>query len=403
MTQTLDNPAAVADVPAVVDAAPGHGACENCLAALHGHYCHQCGQSAHNPLKHVGHAVEEVFESFWHLDGRIFRTLRDLLVPGRVALNYLNGRRVGYVQPLRLFVILTLFTFFVGKLTLHADDLDTSGGRNNVFATAQTAADVETLRTARLAELERDLGGAPQNATGFAIATAALNAAAAQRLAELGEPAAPAGKDNTASAMERATQAAVRAGSRHNGGLFNYTVGGKPWDPETNPVVLAGWPRFVNDWLNHRLDNTRANVERMGGKTDLYVQAFLTALPGALFFLMPVFALVLRVAYLGRRIGYLEHLVVALYSHAWLMLVLLATFLTIGITGAIGHPVANALGDCVYAALWLSVPVYLLWMQQRVYGGRWWATLPRYVFIGTLYFWLVIFGVMYAALAGVSS
>nr|WP_313509427.1 DUF3667 domain-containing protein [Stenotrophomonas geniculata] len=84
-----------------------HAACENCDTALHGHYCHRCGQSAHNPLKHVGHAIEEVFESFWHLDGRIFRTLRDLWVPGRIALNYLKGRRVGYVQPLRLFVILT--------------------------------------------------------------------------------------------------------------------------------------------------------------------------------------------------------------------------------------------------------------------------------------------------------
>ncbi len=80
-----------------------HAACENCNTALHGHYCHRCGQSAHNPLKHVGHAIEEVFESFWHLDGRIFRTLRDLWVPGRIALNYLMGRRVGYVQPLRLF------------------------------------------------------------------------------------------------------------------------------------------------------------------------------------------------------------------------------------------------------------------------------------------------------------
>ena len=42
-------------------------------------------------------------------------------------------------------------------------------------------------------------------------------------------------------------------------------------------------PAFFNHWLNQRLANGKANVERMGGKTDLYVQAFLTALPGALF------------------------------------------------------------------------------------------------------------------------
>lgn len=54
-------------------------------------------------MRSVAHAVEEVFESFWHLDRRIFRTLRDLLVPGRLALRLLSGQRVRYVAPMRLF------------------------------------------------------------------------------------------------------------------------------------------------------------------------------------------------------------------------------------------------------------------------------------------------------------
>ena len=65
--------------------------CDNCATVLQGGYCHVCGQRAHSPLQHVGHAIEEVFESFWHLDGRIFGTLRDLFVPGRVAAGYLAG------------------------------------------------------------------------------------------------------------------------------------------------------------------------------------------------------------------------------------------------------------------------------------------------------------------------
>ena len=384
---------------AVDQAAHGHGACENCSTALHGHYCHACGQSAHNPLKHVGHAIEEVFESFWHLDGRIFRTLRDLLVPGRVAVNFLKGHRVGYVQPLRLFVILTLFTFFVGKLTVHADDMRMSGGDNALFASARTVQEVETMRAAQVAEIEAQQSDSPTAAAAFAMAMAAVNTAAAQRAAELEQQA----QSTTSAAMNRAAQAAGRASGDGYGTFFAHDINGKPWDPDTNPVVFSSMPQFFNNWLNRRLANGQANVQRMGRKTDLYVQAILTALPGALFFLMPIFALVLRVAYLGRGIGYLEHLVVALYSHAWLMLVLLSTFLTMGITHAAGNPVVNALGNLTLVLLWVSVPVYLLWMQQRVYGGRWWATLSRYVFIGSIYFWLVLFVVMYAVLAGVSS
>lgn len=394
------NVSPVTEQQAAVDqAAHGHGACENCSTALHGHYCHACGQSAHNPLKHVGHAIEEVFESFWHLDGRIFRTLRDLLVPGRVAVNFLKGHRVGYVQPLRLFVILTLFTFFVGKLTVHADDMRMSGGDNALFASARTVQEVETMRAAQVAEIEAQQSDSPTAAAAFAMAMAAVNTAAAQRAAELEQQA----HSTTSAAMNRAAQAAGRASGDGYGTFFAHDINGKPWDPDTNPVVFSSMPQFFNNWLNRRLANGQANVQRMGRKTDLYVQAILTALPGALFFLMPIFALVLRVAYLGRGIGYLEHLVVALYSHAWLMLVLLSTFLTMGITHAAGSPVVNALGNLTLVLLWVSVPVYLLWMQQRVYGGRWWATLPRYVFIGSIYFWLVLFVVMYAVLAGVSS
>ncbi len=389
---------------AAEDTTHAPAACENCNTALQGHYCHACGQSAHNPLKHVGHAIEEVFESFWHLDGRIFRTLRDLLIPGRVTVNYLKGHRVGYVQPLRLFVILTLFTFFVGKLTLHVNDMTVMGiDGDSAFANATTVAQVETLRAAQVAEIQKQKGDASNGAAAFGIAMAAVNTAAAQRIAQLNEQAQAPAKGTAESAMTRASQAVTRAAEDQNATFFNIPVNGKPWHAETNPVVLPGWPQFVSNWLNRRLANGNANVARMGNNTDLYMQAILTALPGALFFLMPLFALVLRAAYIGRGIGYLEHLVVALYSHAWLMLVLLTTFLTIGITQAIGNSLLTALSYLFHMALWLTIPVYLLWMQQRVYGGRWWVTLPRYLLIGGIYFWLVVFVVMYAALAGVSS
>lgn len=390
-------------VPSSSQHAADHGNCENCRTPLHGHYCHGCGQSAHNPLKNFGHAVEEVFESFWHLDGRIFRTLRDLLVPGRVTVNFLKGQRVGYVQPLRLFVILTIFTFFVGKLTLHADDFGTGGNADPAYAKAQTSAEVEALRVAQMAGIEQQQKNSPAAAAAFSVATAAINASAAQRTAELEAEAPSSASSATESAVTRATEAATRVSEEKRGVFINVPINGKPWDPDTNPIVLAGWPKFVSNWLNHRLANGQANVDRMGSKTDLYVQAILTSLPGALFFLMPIFALVLRIAYVGRRMGYLEHLVVALYSHCWLMLVLLTTFLIAGISSAIGNTVVSSICGWLYALIWLAVPVYLFWMQQRVYGGNPVLTLLRYTFIGGIYFFLVTFVVMYAVLAGVSS
>ncbi|MGN0863196.1 MAG: hypothetical protein ACI4N1_07745, partial [Stenotrophomonas koreensis] len=66
---------------------------------MHGAYCQHCGQAAHNPLKSLAHAIEDVYESFWHLDGQIFRTLYEPWIRGRIASNYLGGQRVRICRP----------------------------------------------------------------------------------------------------------------------------------------------------------------------------------------------------------------------------------------------------------------------------------------------------------------
>lgn len=272
-------------------------------------------------------------------------------------------------------------------------------GDEVAFAAAPTAEEVEAIRNAHQQQLQDELANVPGGTTSFAIGMAALNTAAAQRLEQLRKTR----EGGDAATPSLPAPDALATSAPAYGPLASYNINGKPWDPETNPLVLQGWPQFVNRWLNQRLDNARANIQRMGGNTDQYIQAILTTLPGALFMLMPVFALVLLVAYLGRGIGYLEHLVVALYSHAWLMLVLLATFLVAGASGAFSGPVAAVMVYVVYGLLWLTVPVYLLWTQQRVYGGNFLLTLLRYTLIGGIYFVLVTVVVTYAVLAGVSA
>ena len=121
-------------------------------AALQGGYCHVCGQRAHNPLHSFSHAIEEVFESLWHLDGRIFRTMRDLLVPGRVAVNYLAGHRVRYIAPLRIFIVLTLLTFFVAHFTIDFNNVNFEQGRTAI-SDAKTVPEVIRLRDAALKDL----------------------------------------------------------------------------------------------------------------------------------------------------------------------------------------------------------------------------------------------------------
>lgn len=370
------------------ETATGHSVpaqCENCDAPLQGEFCHQCGQSIRNPVRHAGHAIEEVFESFWHLDGRVFRTLRDLLVPGRTALEYLAGHRQRYLPPLRIFVIMSLLAFFVGRATIHFDDAPLNADLDVApILQAQSVEEVKRNRDEIMARLQ-----AAQKKSALPGVDAALIAAqvkiegeAANRIVELTE-----GKSGAA---EPADAKQRKRPAKSGGELF--TVNNEAWNPQTNPVDVQWLPGFVNRWLTRKAAHAVDNVKLMENRPDRYVQALLSSLPSALFVLVPVFALMLKIGYLFKRRLYMEHLVVALYSHVYLLMALTTVFLLNALAGAVAAH-AYWLSIVLYTAMGLLLawmPLYLLLMQKRVYQQNWIMTLLKYSVIGFVYFHLLV-------------
>lgn len=364
--------------------ATGHDApehCENCHAPLHGEFCHQCGQSIHNPVRHAGHALEEVFESFWHLDGRVFRTLRDLLVPGRTALQYLAGHRQRYLPPLRIFVIMSLLAFFVGRATIHFDDKPISPGVDvTPILESKTVAEVERTRDRMLADLEegRKEGGKviPGVDAMIIAAQVKIQGEANNRIVELTP-----GK--TAAAASIPQKDSVEARSR--GELLS--IDNEAWNPETNPVQIGWLPDFANAWLTRKAGHAIDNIKLMENRPDRWFQAFMTSLPSALFVLVPVFALMLKLTYFFQRRLYMEHLVVALYSHVFLLMALTTIFVFMAVSSAVSthaHWLSILLNTAIVLLL-VWMPLYLLLMQKRVYAQGWLVTLVKYSVIGFVY------------------
>ncbi len=89
--------------------------CPECHAELLGKYCSNCGEKlpdAHDlSLRHfLHHGLHELT----HLDSKIFRTLRTLILkPGVLTAEYLAGRRQRYVLPLRLFLVIFALNLFL--------------------------------------------------------------------------------------------------------------------------------------------------------------------------------------------------------------------------------------------------------------------------------------------------
>jgi hypothetical protein len=51
----------------------------------------------------------------------------------------------------------------------------------------------------------------------------------------------------------------------------------------------------------------------------------------------------------------------------------------------------------------VHAPLYLLWMQKRVYAQGWAKTLIKYTMLGMIYSFLLGLAIVYAVLAGLSS
>jgi len=106
--------------------------CANCGAKVDAAFCSTCGQEADIHGQTVREYLVDISYDFLSVDGKIWKGFRDLVVwPGRLTLDYIEGRRVSRPVPSRLFLVMTVVVFgvvpliygWVGAETAFADSI----------------------------------------------------------------------------------------------------------------------------------------------------------------------------------------------------------------------------------------------------------------------------------------
>ncbi|HEV2540933.1 MAG TPA: DUF3667 domain-containing protein [Frateuria sp.] len=384
--------------------------CANCATSLEGEFCHHCGQSVHSVLKPVHHMLEDGMDMFLHVDGRIFHSVPPLLTkPGFLTMEYFSGRRQRYVAPFRLMFVLCLLAFFAMHIAvdvqLEGRGIDLTIGQR---VDKDTFADADTPQEVRKELADQLRGLAIARGTTPAVAHPALDASERQlrvladkRLAALGAPplapdAIPATGANAPAPQGIGTEA-------EGPGHVSSKLDGKKFESD--------WlPQFMNERVNTDLHRMLANFRGLKdpdpaarqAARDRLVTGVFSVLPQAMVVMIPIFALLLKLFYLFKRRLYMEHLIVALHSHAFLFLALLLVTL-LGMLSTWLRPHAAWAGHglgFLEAAVVLWMPAYLLVMQKRVYRQGWPMTLLKYWCVGWCYFWLLVVVLTVAAVMG---
>src|SRR5437762_13909265 len=136
--------------------------CENCRAELQGHWCAKCGQPAIEYRRSFRHVVADLLNEFLNWDSKFFATIALLILkPWRLTNEFLAGKRVRYVHPLRLYLLASILFFFA--VNYGARDLRFEPGKLSPKDRAELEADLKKgdLPPAARDELEALLRESP--------------------------------------------------------------------------------------------------------------------------------------------------------------------------------------------------------------------------------------------------
>jgi hypothetical protein len=89
--------------------------CQNCENELEpqDRFCPNCGQKNHEINLRLKDLLGELVDEVFSLDNRVFRTLKSIITkPGEITVAYLEGKRIRFIPPVRLYLVLSILLVF---------------------------------------------------------------------------------------------------------------------------------------------------------------------------------------------------------------------------------------------------------------------------------------------------
>jgi hypothetical protein len=319
--------------------------CQNCHYPLTDSYnfCPQCGQENTDKRVAFNTLVQEFFANFIAYDSRLAKTVIPFLFkPGFLTNEFNEGRRVKYMHPLRLYFIVSFFYFFALALVYKEDATGVSYG--------QTKNETKPAEEKEEADEE----------TGLNITI-------------------------NPDSLVREDKDMITIFSKS----FSIDFLKDRRTTEVQVIDSLGWKQtLVNKYIiKQAIKFARSDSKSIGAYFTNYMFDKASLL---MFFMLPIFALLLKLVYIRRKRYYVEHLTFSLHIHSFVFLVLLLLMLA----------------DAMFASEWIGnvasiiILIYGIVAARKVYRQSWIKTIlkgfllfiPYSIFFGIITTIAVIIG-----------
>ena len=329
--------------------------CPNCETVLQGPFCHACGQMAEDYHKSIWRLFMEVVESFTNFDGRLWRTLPNLVLkPGRLTRGYLDGQRAPQVPPFRMFLISLVIVFLAGQCSMQNRTADTPNILPGAGVANPSAARAEVLNDPTLTQEEKERSLAVIDGDWAKFGRSIQDEVDRER------------------AKADAEKAAAAARAKADPNAVALDVGGEKLTLRAKEDENTA----LNNWAEKRIEAIRKNPE-------LFMMTMEKWASRVAILALPVSALILALLFVFQRRFYVfDHLVFSMHSLTFQLLLLTVILLGSMVTGPV---------------IWLLIllsPVHLFVHMRGTYGTGVFLTLVRMWllwFLTTIAFSLLMF------------
>ena len=282
--------------------------CQNCEQPYDEgfNFCPHCGQKTNDELT-IGVLFYNTISNYFSFDARFLKSFLPLMFkPGHLAKEFIKGKRLLYLHPAQMYLFISVIFFFIISFSTR-DLVSQANDLNKKVITAEMEedkADTDSLKAViDSAQLEKvmkplkdnqdKLGLKPENLqfTDSLIKEATRN---------------PKNVKNTWDFNRKTIDSMIAAGS------------------EKDAIYKEMGMEDDAGFLQRRLFANILNLMEGRGAGGM-VQAFFDSIPIAMFFLLPLFAFILKIFYFNKG-KYAHHLVFSFYFFSFLFMVFAILF-----------------------------------------------------------------------------
>lgn len=327
--------------------------CKNCDQQFSPKYrfCPYCGQEAADRLT-FGVLFSNTISNYFSVDARFFRSFVPLMFkPGVLARRFVDGRRLRYLHPAQFYLFISVVFFFLFSFSIRKADAEMTGAFQKSM---EKPVELDTIMS------END---------SLAIAKAREALKMNQNKIGLSD-----------SELEELDSVITSAPN------YNYTVsfGRQTMDsliaagaPLEEKLEYMGMKKDAGALTRHFYTQGLKMYENRGSGI---INTFYDTIPIAMFFMLPLFALLLKLFY-WRRGTFAHHMVFSFYYF---------TFLFTGFCVLILIGYITEIPIWIKILVWLAFYIYLLLALRQFYKSSWLGAIVKSYLVAFMYMIIVL-------------